>query len=74
MKYRVTLNNKVYEIEVERGNAILKAEYEMQGSKKVRINSTPVENVQEELKKKEEVIEENNVQEIAEDAKPSVEE
>lgn len=28
MKYKVTLNNRVYEVEVERGEAILAAEYD----------------------------------------------
>ena len=28
MKYKITLNNRVYEVEVERGEAILAAEYD----------------------------------------------
>lgn len=43
MKYRVTLNNKVYEVEVEKGEAILKDEYEVTApvAAEVKVESVP---------------------------------
>jgi len=65
MKYRVTLNNKVYEIEVEHGNAILRAEYDVKTPKKDQIKptETPDENIHPEVKVEETVAEEIKTEE-----------
>lgn len=41
MKYKVTLNNKIYEVEVEEGKAILLDEYEAISPKAVQAEATP---------------------------------
>ena len=42
MKYKITLNNKIYEVEVERGEAILSAVYE--AATAVTVPEQPAEN------------------------------
>ena len=42
MKYKVTLNNRVYEVEVEQGEAMLVDEYELKAPAQVAPASAPV--------------------------------